>query len=91
MADPVPTRYAHDKHVKDDGGYAATTHNFTNTDGNSITVEICTKCHLLERASCSHQNCSWYDAANIKIPVEHLSEHPDALRLICDFCGIDAT
>ena len=91
MADPIPTRALHNKHVEEAGGYAATSLVLQDERGYKVQIEICTTCHLIERAVCEHTNCSWYDKAGIKIPKENLHEHPDGVLLICDLCGIDGT
>ncbi len=85
MADPIPTRYAHEKHVRDNGGYSSTLHTLTDADGNTVDFEVCTTCHLVERGRCTHSHCTWIMADGTKAPPGKGD------KLICVFCGIDAT
>lgn len=82
MADPEPTRKAHDEHVNKDGGYGASVVSMDDPEKGSVWMEICLTCHYIN-TTCNHTICRWEPD-----PTE---DEPNRQSLICQLCGIDGT
>lgn len=72
------TRFDHEKHVKEDGGYGELFLKvvlLSNTESTGF-VRVCNECKLILGFVCDHNKNTWNE---------------DGTKLTCDLCGQDGT